>query len=185
MGCRLATGPSNTHLNPSSSPRAASRIGPCAPLGRPCHLAAAGLWGWGSLPSPDGCPAFPLCPPCPRCPGARAPVAGCSGTLPRSCAKCKVSRSFTTGHAGRSGGRESFRHRAGKHPPESLVQSSRSTATLMSTGASAGNPSAGFLLAEQRPFVSPGMGVGARGLDQRPSSHQQVGIVTPWSAPLP
>jgi hypothetical protein len=81
--------------------------------------------------------------------------------------------------------RDRGRHRAVKHPPESLVQSSRSTATLMSTGASAGNPSAGFLLAEQRPFVSPGSGVGARGLDQRPSSHQQVGIVTPLSAPLP
>ena len=62
-GCHRGT--SNTHLNPSSSPRAASRIGPCAPLGRPCHLAAAGRWGWGSLPSPDGCPAFPLCAPCP------------------------------------------------------------------------------------------------------------------------
>ena len=57
--------PSNTHLNPSSSPRAASRIGPCAPLGRPCHISAAGRWGWGSLPSPDGCPTFPLCSPCP------------------------------------------------------------------------------------------------------------------------
>ena len=54
-GCHRGT--SNTHLNPSSSPRAASRIGPCAPLGRPCHLAAAGRWGWGSLPSPDGCPS--------------------------------------------------------------------------------------------------------------------------------
>ncbi|MEY4759430.1 MAG: hypothetical protein RLZZ274_2001 [Cyanobacteriota bacterium] len=105
---RVATRPSNTHLNPSSIPRAASRIGPCAPLGRPCHSAAACRWVWGSLPSPDGCPAFPLCPPCPRCPGARAPLLGCSGTLPRSCAKCKVSRSFTTGHAGRSGWQGSF-----------------------------------------------------------------------------
>ena len=104
----IATRPSNTHLIPSSSPRAASRIGPCAPLGRPCHITAAGRWGWGSLPSPDGCPAFPLCPPCPRCLGAPAPLPGCSGTLPRSCAKCKARRSFTTGRAGRSGWLGSF-----------------------------------------------------------------------------
>lgn len=34
----------------SSNPRAAPRIGPWAPLGRPCHIPATGRWGWGPLP---------------------------------------------------------------------------------------------------------------------------------------
>ena len=80
-GRGLATGPAHTHLNPSASPHAASRIGPGAPVGRPCRGAAAGRWGWGSLPSPDGCPSFPLCPPCPRCPGAGALAAALAGAV--------------------------------------------------------------------------------------------------------